>query len=149
MKRVLTWVGALLLALLIGIQFLSPARTNPPVTREIKWDTPATRKLAQRACFDCHSNMTTWPWYSHVAPVSLLVVNDTDDGRRALNFSEWDKPQRADFDDVDDKVSGGEMQLQKYLILHHDAKLTAVETKQLLDGLQATFKADPPIPRKR
>src|SRR5471032_2939644 len=98
MKRVLTWVGALLLALLIGIQFLSPARTNPPVTREIKWDTPATRKLAQRACFDCHSNMTTWPWYSHVAPVSLLVVNDTNDGRRALNFSEWDKPQRADFD---------------------------------------------------
>ena len=48
------------------------SHTNPPVTKEPAWNSPDTRALVQRACFDCHSNQTTWPWYSHVAPVSWL-----------------------------------------------------------------------------
>ena len=54
---------------------------NPPVTREVKWDSPRTRALAAGACFDCHSNLTTWPWYSNVAPVSWLVYADVVGGR--------------------------------------------------------------------
>jgi len=49
------------------------AHTNPPVTGEPKWDSPQTRELAKRACFDCHSNETDWPWYSNIAPVSWLI----------------------------------------------------------------------------
>ena len=65
--------------------------SNPPVTGEPQWDSQTTRDLAVRACFDCHSNDTDWPWYSYVAPVSWLVVGDILSGREELNFSEWDR----------------------------------------------------------
>ena len=50
--------------------------TNPPVEQEPAWDSPQTRSLAERACFVCHSNETTLPWYRNVAPVSWLVLHD-------------------------------------------------------------------------
>ena len=149
MSRILTRVGAALLAVLIVIQFIPKPRTNPPITREVRWDVPATRALARRACFDCHTNATVWPWYSHVAPASFLVINHVDDGRQRLNFSEWDKPQRATLADVEKNVTSGEMPIWNYVILHPESKLTPAETAQLVDGLRATFLQDPPIARPR
>src|SRR5581483_2606368 len=70
------------------------AHTDPPVTAEPAWPDERTRLLAVRACFACHSNTTTWPWYGDVAPASWLVEYDVLDGRRQLNYSEWDRPQR-------------------------------------------------------
>jgi hypothetical protein len=95
------WLRWLLLAGIAVIALLALAQavpygrahTNPPVTKEPSWDSPRTRELASRACFDCHSNETRWRWYSNVAPVSWLVQRDVDGGRSAFNFSEWDKPQ--------------------------------------------------------
>jgi hypothetical protein len=142
-------LGTVLLAILIGMQFVRMPRTNPPATREVRWDTPATRALAGRACFDCHSNATVWPWYSRVAPASFLVVDHVDGGRRRMNFSEWDKPQPATFKDVEENVTSGEMPIWNYLLLHPEARLAPAETKQLLDGLRATFLQDPPIARRR
>ena len=60
--------------LLIQLVPFGRDHTNPPVVQEPNWDSPATRELAQRACFDCHSNETVWPWYSNIAPVSWLVA---------------------------------------------------------------------------
>src|SRR5512146_1782828 len=65
--------------------------SNPPVTAEPHWNTPATRSLAARACFDCHSNLTTWRWYSNIAPGSWLIQRDVEGGRSQFNFSEWNK----------------------------------------------------------
>lgn len=149
MRRVFTRVGLAALAALLAIQLIPKARTNPPVTREVRWDAPATRALAARACFDCHSNATAWPWYSHVAPASFLVINHVDDGRRRLNFSEWDQPQRATFGDVEENVASGEMPIWNYVMMHPEARLTPAETTQLLGGLRATFQQDPPIARRR
>jgi hypothetical protein len=149
MKRAFTRLVLLLLAGLLIIQFIPQGRTNPPVTREVHWDAPATRALAERACLDCHSNVTKWPWYSHIAPTSFFVVGHVNDGRRRLNFSEWDQPQRATMDDVDDVVGSGEMPLWNYLIAHPEARLTPTETVHLLDGLRATFEKDPPTRRQR
>mgnify|MGYP001580179689 FL=1 len=61
-------------------------KTNPPVAAEPKWDSEQTRALTKRACFDCHSNETVWPWYSNVAPASWLIIFDTQRGRNELNF---------------------------------------------------------------
>jgi hypothetical protein len=133
-------------AILILIQLIPARVTNPPVTREIKWDTPATRALVQRACFDCHTNLTVWPWYSHVAPMSFLVVGHVTDGRARLNFTEWDRPN-ANFTSVNRNVTMGEMPIWNYVLIHPAAKLSPEETRQLLAGLQATFQQDPPIPR--
>jgi hypothetical protein len=62
---------------------------NPPLVAEPSWPDTGSRLLAERACFDCHSNQTRWPWYSYVAPASWLVAYDVTEGREHLNFSEW------------------------------------------------------------
>lgn len=113
-------------------------RTNPPVTQEPAWDSPRTRELAKRACFDCHSNETVWPWYSYVAPVSWLVLHDVEEGREHLNFSEFDRPQK-DAHEAAEQVEMGEMPLPIYLPTHPEARLTDAETQELIAGLKATF----------
>lgn len=90
MRRSLLIALVVMLVASLGIQAVLYGRqhSNPPVVAEPKWDAPQTRSLAARACFDCHSNETVWPWYSNFAPISWLVQRDVDEGRRALNFSE-------------------------------------------------------------
>jgi hypothetical protein len=149
MKRALKRGGTALVVVLLAVQFIPMARTNPAPTRDVRWDTTATRALAVRSCFDCHSDATEWPWYSHMAPVSWFVINHVNDGRRHLNFSEWDLPQRATFDDVEKNLTSGDMPIWNYVLMHAEAKLTPAETTQLLAGLRATFIQDPPIPQRR
>lgn len=137
-------VGAVALFALAQLVPYGRNHTNPPVQAEPAWDTPHTRDLAKSACFDCHSNLTKWKWYSNVAPVSWLVQRDVDDGRSALNFSEWNRPQDGAGDAVD-AVSSGSMPPWFYVIMHPSAKLSATEKQDLMRGLAATFQRSPPI----
>ncbi len=114
------------------------AHTNPPMRQGPAWDSPRTEALARRACFDCHSNETTWPWYSHVAPMSWLVQNHVDEGREHLNFSEFDRPQR-DAHEAAEEVADEEMPPWNYVLLHPEARLSDAEKKELIAGLRATF----------
>src|SRR5262249_17251950 len=84
---------AALVAIFAVIQLVPYGRDhkNPPVVKEPAWDRPETRAMAARACFDCHSNETRWPWYANVAPASWLVQHDVEEGRTDLNFSEWNR----------------------------------------------------------
>ena len=132
----------LILALLAAvlIQFIPYGRshTNPSKNAEPAWNSAGTRELFHRACFDCHSNKTVWPWYSHVAPVSWLLQRDVDEGRSHLNFTEWDRPQRH-AKDVAEQVGTGEMPPWFYRPLHPGAKLTAAEKQSLIDGAEKSF----------
>jgi mono/diheme cytochrome c family protein len=136
-------LGVFGLGLGVAIQLVPYGRehTNPSVVEEPQWSSPDVRALAVRACFDCHSNETSWPWYANVAPVSWLVQKDTDDGRRHLNFSEWNRKQKH-AKDAAEEVSEGEMPMPIYLVMHADARLTDPERQQLVDGLRATFGTD-------
>lgn len=67
---------------------------NPPVTGEPAWDSPRTQELFSRACKDCHSNNTVWPWYSNVAPASWLAALDVSVGRKKFNVSEWGRAEK-------------------------------------------------------
>jgi hypothetical protein len=108
---------------------------NPPTTAEPKWGSPEIRALAVRACFDCHSNETRWPWYSFIAPVSWFVAHDVYDARDDLNFSEWDQPQ--ELKKGPKLVRNGAMPLGPYLWLHSEADLTSDERERLAAGLAA------------
>ena len=119
--------------------------SNPPVTKEPAWDSSRTRELAKRACFDCHSNETTWPWYSNVAPESWLIQRDVDAGRSTLNFSEWDKPQDTGVGDITEAVNGGGMPPWYYTLLHSRSGLSKAEKQELVAGLARTLAASPPI----
>lgn len=141
LRRVLLTTAALVVALQLvpyerGVRWervhaLQPAPVEPP------WDSPGTRALAVRACFDCHSNDPAWPWYTRLAPLSWRVQREMVAARRALNFSEWNDPQpRAAQAAV--MVATGAMPPRRYLLLHPDARLTAAEQAALARGLQAT-----------
>ncbi len=109
--------------------------TNPPVVQEPAWDSPQTRALAVRACFDCHSNLTAWPWYTSVAPVSWLTERDVLEGRRRLNFSDWIGRGEGEMSRV---ISRGSMPPFYYVWLHPSAALSAQEKTALINGLNAT-----------
>lgn len=140
MKKIILIVVAVLAGGFLLIQLVPYGRdhTNPPVVQEPAWDSPQTRELAMGACGDCHSNTTTWPWYSNIAPVSWLVYHDTMEGRSKLNFSEMNRPQR-NADEAASMVSEGEMPPAIYKVMHKSAQLTAAEKDTLIRGLQATF----------
>lgn len=139
--RTIIWSG---IGLFVAIQFIPYGHdwTNPPVVAEPQWDSPATRALAQRACFDCHSHETRWPAYARVAPVSWLIASDVGEGRETLNFSAWKPPK--DPNDVPKEVRDGEMPPWYYAMMHRADRLSEAERTALADGLAKTVGAKIP-----
>lgn len=141
----------LIILLAFGLIQLVPfghRHTNPPVTAEPPWNSPQTRALFQRACFDCHSNETHWPWYSYVAPTSWLVQRDVNVGRQHLNFSQWNQPQRHAAD-VAREVESGAMPLWFYLPMHPAARLTPSEKQALIAGAAPSLGPQKPPRTKK
>lgn len=132
--RVLRWVVLGAVVVFVAIQFVPVDRSNPPVTAEVPAP-PEARAVLRRACYDCHSNETVWPWYSRVAPVSWLLAHDVHEGRDELNFSTWDRyaanEQVKKLKKSWEETSEGEMPPWFYLPVHRDAVLSA-EDKAVL-----------------
>lgn len=122
--------------ILIGIQLIpyGKDRTNPPVIQDAPWSSAQAREIARRACYDCHSNETTWPLYSRIAPVSWLVYRDVMEGRSKLNFSEWGRGEQ-EVEEIGEVIAKGEMPPRTYLLTHPTARLSAAEQAILVGGL--------------
>jgi len=136
-------IVAVLIIAVVGIQFVPVERTNPQVTGEI--EAPAeVMDILRRSCYNCHSNETVWPWYSRVAPVSWLVVDDVDEGREETNFSEWsgysEKKKGKKIHEIWEEVSVGEMPMWYYLPLHPEAGLSAADKETLRKWTEAEGK---------
>jgi heme-binding protein len=125
---------ASLVIILAAIQLVPLDRTNHPVETEV----PATaeaRAVLRRACYDCHSNETVWPWYSRIAPMSWLVAWDVFEGRKELNFSTWnrltaEKRVKA-MHECWKEVEEGEMPPWFYRLPHPEARLSAEDRSHL------------------
>jgi mono/diheme cytochrome c family protein len=126
------------LGLLIQLVPYGRDHENPPLVQEPSWDRPRTRELFFRACKDCHSNQTEWPWYSFVSPASWLVQRDVEEGRSHFNVSEWGRAENHG-DEAAKLVRGGEMPPWFYLPAHPEARLSDREREELVAGLVATF----------
>ena len=136
-----------LLALFVFIQFIPVPKTNPPVTGEIAAP-PEVMSVLRKSCYDCHSNETVWPWYNRVAPSSWLLYRDVTQGRRVMNFSEWQQMpqdrQNRRRKQMWEQVAAGEMPLWFYVPLHPAAKLTDADKATL----KAWSDAGPAVPRR-
>ncbi|WP_200762383.1 heme-binding domain-containing protein [Nitrosophilus alvini] len=133
--------AAIVLIILIAIQFVPYGKDhkNPPVVSEPQWDSPKTREYFFRACKDCHSNETEWPWYSNIAPMSWLIQRDVEEGREHFNISEWGVKRENDGEEAAEEVREGEMPPWFYLIAHPEARLSKEEKKKFITGLIKTF----------
>jgi len=126
--------------LVVAIQLVPYGRghSNPPVVAGPAWNSPQTRAMFFRACANCHSNETTWPWYSHVAPASWLVQWDVDRARVELNVSRWGLDE-YEGDEAAKMVRTNRMPPRAYLWAHPEARLSDAEKRQFETGLAATF----------
>jgi len=135
-KRVL--VTTIVLFGLIQLIPYGHRHTNPPVSAEPDWDSPRTRELFFRACKDCHSNQTKWPWYSHVAPASWLIERDVEEARSHFNVSEW-RRRKQHSDEAAEKFRDKDMPPWFYLPLHAEARFSDAERADFLAGLIRMF----------
>jgi len=124
--------------LAVGAQFVGPAKTNPSADPAqsvfARLETPsAVKATLERACNDCHSNNTRWPWYTSVAPVSWWTIDHVNQGRSHLNFSAWGqlRPQDAAslLGEICEEVESAGMPLPSYLRMHSEARLSLEDRK--------------------
>lgn len=96
---------------------------------------PETLALVQRACQNCHSQQTVWPWYSGIAPASWLLERDVQQARLQMNLSRWQDYSPDDhlrlLSEIGSAVKNREMPVQRYLFLHPEARLTDAEREQI------------------
>lgn len=148
-KQILKFVGIVIGVLFLVIQFYQPKRENPPVDQtqiiDVQLQVPdSVSTILKRSCYDCHSNETTWPFYSYIAPVSWLVSYDVIEGRKELNFSEWGKykmkRQGRKLSEIASEIESGEMPMPKYTLVHHGAKLSEPEKTLLISWSKNEYK---------
>ena len=153
-----------LLAVLIVIQFFKPKKNiqegiaaNHISTQYAIPDDVAP--ILEKACYDCHSNNTRYPWYNNIQPVAWWLNNHVQEGKRELNFSEFtNRPLRMQYHKIDeaiDQVKKGEMPLNSYTWVHKDAILTDAEKEKLIgwaqsvmDSMKARYPIDSLIRKK-
>ena len=136
-------IALVLLVVLIAIQFIRPARNlaapgpNPNDLATLNPPPPAVKAILERACYDCHSDNTRYPWYANIQPVAWWLDHHITDGKRHLNFSQFGKYNAKRFgqklEQIVDETRDGGMPLWSYTLIHRDAKLTDVEIKALAD----------------
>jgi hypothetical protein len=129
-----------IIAIVAVMQVVRPARINPASNpsediQALLRVHPEVVAMFSRACNDCHSNNTVWPWYSNVAPLSWLLVKDVREGRSALNFSEWctydHEKQHKLLGEICEEVRGGEMPGTAYSLAHRQARLNDADRQAI------------------
>jgi mono/diheme cytochrome c family protein len=148
--RLRRWAPRVTFALLAAFALIQlvpygRAHGNPSVRSQPRWDSARTQALFAQACGACHSNLTKWPWYSDVAPVSWLVQHDVDEGRSRFDVSRWRQQGQPEAGEAAAVVRSGEMPPLQYRLLHKEARLSSAERAALAAGLERTFAAGPPL----
>ncbi len=140
-KLILIIVGVVIVVL----QLIPIERNNPPIQTQINWDSEFTKATFYKACADCHSNETKWPWYSYIAPISYLISYDVTTGRYHFNISEINDDER---DEAAREVRKGAMPMAVYLPLHSEANLNEADKLKFIEGLIKTFGDEDPKDKK-
>jgi Haem-binding domain len=153
LKKILVF----LLIALIFIQIIHPKKNESPGAQPNyignAYAIPAeVRSILARACNDCHSNNTKYPWYSKLQPVDWWMDDHIKEGKKELNLDEYTQRslrfQYHKLEEIAEQVKEGEMPLDSYTWIHKDAKLTETEKKLLIDwadGLRESMKTKYPI----
>ena len=138
MKKILAILGAIL----ILIQFLpvNLPETSADNPEDLFKTTQVPENIAhmlKTSCYDCHSNETVYPWYSSFVPVSYLIIRDIREGRKKLNFSEWNKLSKVKkakaLDEISDEISEGEMPMKIYTVIHGGTSLSEKQKEVILE----------------
>lgn len=159
MQKMKTWKKVLLgiVIVFILIQFIQPKKNLSAQTSRndinLLYPVPGNVKtILSKACNDCHSNNTKYPWYSYAQPVAWWLDDHIKEGKAHLNFNEFAsyslRKQYHKLEEVEETVNEGEMPLNSYTVIHTDAKLSSQEKQVLIKwatSVRDTMKARYPI----
>ena len=148
--KIIKKILVLLLVVFVIAQFFGPeknegelasidaflAETNPPEN---------IKAILQEGCYDCHSNVTKYPWYSNITPVNYWMADHVKHGKKHFNLSNWEgssvKKKDHKFEELIEMVEAKEMPLPSYTWTHTEAKLTDAQIKEIVDwAKQVRFK---------
>ena len=140
--KLITYSILTLFAVLCVINLIPVDLSNPPITSDIK--TPENvKKILRESCYDCHSNETTWYWYTKYAPVSWLIAHDVNEGREYLNFSTWDKYTTDEKSEIlhesIEEINEGEMPMKIYELMHPNSKISKDELNTLTTWIENEY----------
>lgn len=145
-------IALLFLMVVGGIQLIRPPHNSNPVVNEndlsFQYALPSDVKtILQQACYDCHSNSTRYPWYSNLQPVGWWMQHHVDEGKQALNFSEFGTYQKEDHPiilrEMDDVLATRTMPLSSYKLVHPEARLTEEQVRRLQAWIQSLRESIP------
>ncbi len=144
MKRILVYS---IVVIFVGIQFIRPVRNiaapgpTPNDLTVLHPPSQAVTAILARACNDCHSDTTRYPWYADIQPVAWWLNRHIVDGKRHLNFSQFGKypakRSKKKLEGIIDETREGGMPLTSYTLIHRDAKLTDADVKALADWVRS------------
>ncbi|MGM0519562.1 MAG: heme-binding domain-containing protein [Campylobacterota bacterium] len=133
MKRALL----IFLIIFIVMQFIQTKQENYETDKSLEIQAPKkVMNIFKNSCYDCHSGETSWPWYSNIAPFSWVINSHVKNGRKALDFSTWEKytkeEKKEQLEDIYRTVYAL-MPLQSYVMFHKETDLTKEERKLIRD----------------
>ena len=135
-------IGLGILIVIVLLQFIPTKKNQTSIVSansiERKYNTPENvQAILKKACFDCHSNNTVYPWYSHIQPIGFWLNNHINEGKEELNFTEFNsyenKKARKKMEKVISSQEKGWMPLSSYTLIHKDAILSSDEKKTVID----------------
>ncbi len=136
-KLIFYFVIIFILVQFIPVNLPETSKNNPDDLITTAHVPPDVAKILKTSCYDCHSNETVYPWYSHVVPISFLVKRDIEEGKEELNFSEWNKLKKSKkakkLDEISEEISEDEMPMKIYTIIHRDAVLSEKQKEKLIN----------------
>jgi hypothetical protein len=137
-KRIALWIIGVAVVIFVLIQFVPYGRDHSAKSEPnpFLWASPEAQAIAEKSCYDCHSNQTKWWWGVKIAPMSWLAQHDIDGAQESLNFSDWDGALTAA--ELEEAVNGGMPPLQ-YVLMHPGAKLSDAEKQTLVNGFSASL----------
>ena len=145
-KLSLKRIGIAFIVVFIVIQVFRINKTITPVNEQtdfmaVTQTNPEVATILKNACYDCHSNQPTYPWYMSVAPVSWWIKNHINEGSKHLNFSIWQtytvKRKDHKLEECVEMIEEGEMPMNSYTWMHPEAKLTDAQKQLLIDWFKA------------
>lgn len=145
--KIVKKIAVALLLVFVAMQFYTPEKNQAQGnhTSQFLTETNPSQKVKitlEQTCYDCHSNNTEYPWYNNIAPISYWLADHVKDGKKHLNFSDWEsysvKKKAHKLEEVAEMMEDGEMPLKEYTWIHEEAQLSEEQKNDVISWAQQT-----------
>lgn len=134
-------IALTVVALLLIIQFIPMTKVYEEVNEDdltnVVQVSDEVGEILKKACYDCHSNQSVYPWYTNIQPLGFWINGHIKNGKKHLNFSEWGKydadKQAHKLEEICEEIEEGHMPLKSYTWMHEGTRLNSEQVQLICD----------------